>query len=60
MEQKKKLYTMPEVHVVVVAEKHALMAASNPNEVKVNTNGEKFDASQALSREAEPRSVWDD
>ena len=60
MEQKKKLYTMPEVHVVVVAEKHALMAASNPNEVKVNVKSESHDASEALSRDVTPTSVWDD
>ena len=56
--KKNKIYQAPATFCVGVETE--LIMTSKPNEVKVNVNGEQFDASQALSREAEPRSVWDD
>jgi hypothetical protein len=58
--KKNKVYVAPLTLIMALQSEMVMQVTSNPNEVKVNTNGEKFDASQALSREAEPRSVWDD
>lgn len=58
--KKNKVYVAPLTLIMALQSEMVMQVVSNTNEVKVNTNGEKFDASQALSREAEPRSVWDD
>gem|GEM_PF-5012206 len=58
--KKNKVYVAPLTLIMALQSEMVMQVTSNTNEVKVNTNGEKFDASQALSREAEPRSVWDD
>ncbi len=58
--KKNKVYVAPLTLIMAIQSEMVMQVTSNTNEVKVNTNGEKFDASQALSREAEPRSVWDD